>query len=85
VGVPGRWKDDSSSADAAELSGWTRSYANYLEEYVINVFDIPIISPAGGGGGGGGGGGRDGGGGGGGGGGAAPTVGRCRLTLSNSC
>ena len=36
------WRDDSN-VDANELSGWTRSYANYLEEYVANLDKIPRL------------------------------------------
>ena len=36
------WRDDSS-VDANELSQWTRSYAAYLEEVVINLDKIPRL------------------------------------------
>ena len=36
------WKDDSS-ADANELSQWTRAYAAYLEEVVVNLDKIPRL------------------------------------------
>jgi hypothetical protein len=45
------WKDDSG-VDANEFSGWARSYANYLEEYVVNMMDIPPMDKTSNGGGG---------------------------------
>ena len=36
------WRDDSSM-DANELSQWTRSYAAYLEEVVVNLDKIPRL------------------------------------------
>ena len=36
------WRDDSS-VDANELSQWTRSYASYLEECVVNLDKIPRL------------------------------------------
>jgi hypothetical protein len=38
--------------DANEFSGWARSYANYLEEYVVNMMDIPPMDKTSNGGGG---------------------------------
>ena len=36
------WRDESGP-DANELSGWTRSYAGYLEEYVATLDHIPRL------------------------------------------
>jgi len=46
------WKDDNG-VDASELSGWTRCYARYLEEYVEALDDIPPLGKSMGGRGGG--------------------------------